>query len=495
MTPINFTPPSSIPDSSQLPPAGSVDIAPLLPSRKTALPYTANEYRLLPDDQKTATLSFLLEGKTAAEFFGSLQLDTTEAEYDIESANREIIEWCVTNDEPETLEFFFERNPEVNFIIDAAWPEDKLISVAARVLDIHPALGVSLVSHSFEPSTYPFLCKLISDSRVVALDMDMSEASEADLLQFMKVMRSNLSVSIATIDGMKLTEETEQAFAFVLANHLTLSTLNLHNSDFGPAGGANIFSALAGNKVLKELMLEQVVFATNYQHGLGDMLEKNNCVTTLCVRCQNFGPDGVKNILKGAQKNTSLEVIVLDSEVKHAGTTLELMKFIALNKPVRAMRVTCNPLSDDEKLDLVGVMYKNKFLCDLEWFTEDYREAYDHDVITQFVFKVLKENRQIHESAILNQTSRSFSDKPFDSRAFLPEEPAQLVIDNLWQLSESRDAFDATTAELSLTLNEVARQEEARKKAAAQAKSQGASNTLTHTGSSSSSSSTDRKNS
>ena len=432
----------------------------LLPRYHSELPYLPEEYKCLSSNQKTPLFDFLFEGKIPGKFPVFPYEQTSNNLEKSKSANSEIVNWCLQNNEIEALDFLVEKTNKLGLRIDTCQSTEHLVPVLSKILELHPDLKIDISQFSFDPKIYPFLIDLVSSSKIECLKVNAASASEADLLKLFKALDRNLSLKNAVFSNCNMTEDAEVAFGQFVAAGCNLMSLRLENSSLGPAAGANFFHALAGNKNLKHLYLYQVIFSTDDKNGLSFALANNQSIQKLDVECTSFGHQGLKTILDGARKSASLDSLRLFAQKISTDNAEILTEYISLNRPQTELIVTCTSFNSQQIRNLEEALKKNKSLCKLRW-----GDAF----ICSFelgqpdfwgIANLLRQNEIMRNGKIFNHAARIFTESSARSGVYLPDGPAQMVFRNIWQLSNDHASFDETQNRVATVINEIRQEAE-----------------------------------
>eukprot|EP00752_Nemacystus_decipiens_P015198 g13533.t1 len=139
------------------------------------------------------------------------------------------------------------------------------------------------------------------------------------------------------------------SIAQALAEHRSLTRLNLTHNEIGPRGAIQLAGALRSNKSLTELDLRENSLGPTGMKAIADALASNDTMRTLHLQDNSIGDDGVIAMTEALMRNGRLRTVCLDgNKVSEEGAKVICIA-IKMNPALKLLSLSRNALPDDAK--------------------------------------------------------------------------------------------------------------------------------------------------
>ncbi|CAM9307083.1 unnamed protein product [Scytosiphon promiscuus] len=142
------------------------------------------------------------------------------------------------------------------------------------------------------------------------------------------------------------------SIAQALADHKSLTRLNLTHNEIGPRGAIQLAGALRQNKSLTELDLRENSLGPTGMKAIADALASNDTMRTLHLQDNAIGDDGVIAMTEALMRNGRLRTVCLDgNKVSDLGAKVICIA-IKMNPALKLLSLSRNALPDQSKREL-----------------------------------------------------------------------------------------------------------------------------------------------
>eukprot|EP00903_Cladosiphon_okamuranus_P008495 g8162.t1 len=142
------------------------------------------------------------------------------------------------------------------------------------------------------------------------------------------------------------------SIAEALAEHKSLTRLNLTHNEIGPRGAIQLAGALRSNKSLTELDLRENSLGPKGMKAIADALASNDAMRTLHLQDNAIGDDGVIAMTEALMRNGRLRTVCLDgNQVSEDGAKVICIA-IKMNPALKLLSLSRNALPDEAKQKL-----------------------------------------------------------------------------------------------------------------------------------------------
>ncbi|CAN0207181.1 unnamed protein product, partial [Scytosiphon promiscuus] len=139
------------------------------------------------------------------------------------------------------------------------------------------------------------------------------------------------------------------SIAQALADHKSLTRLNLTHNEIGPRGATQLANALRQNKSLTELDLRENSLGPRGIKAIADALASNDTMQTLHLQDNSIGDDGVIAMTEALMRNGRLRTVCLDgNKVSEEGAKVICIA-IKMNLSLKVLSLSRNALPDGAK--------------------------------------------------------------------------------------------------------------------------------------------------
>ncbi|MBK4737232.1 leucine-rich repeat domain-containing protein [Noviherbaspirillum pedocola] len=415
------------------------------PPRKGALPYTREEYRALPTEQKNAALDFIIEG-----IIPGMEPDGNEG--DVQIPMQAIVKWCIEHGEDTALEFLFRESGTTREFQFEGTLNRRAVALLRPALQSNPQVRLAFCSLNLEEDAALDLAELIGDGRVTKLEMQCANLGSKAICLIADALRSNTTVTkLVLYDCNTLNEDVAKMLGEALAKNTGIVGLELSRCDFGPRGWSFLLDALEANRHVKDLKLMFCSIASGEPAAcLGRWLASTTTLKSFLIWTDAFDRIA-RDVLDGLGRNRSIEKAEIDANdlvYEHTGQALcdciarntvmkelDFVTFIPLNMP--------NTLVHNTSLlrlspNLLNLSSPNPFVVE-----ED-----------GVVARTMQRNAALVEGSLLRRAASVFTEQPSTSASWLPEGPSDVLAEHILKLEHSILDFANTMAHVELAVKE-----------------------------------------
>ncbi|CAF4563969.1 unnamed protein product [Rotaria socialis] len=190
---------------------------------------------------------------------------------------------------------------------------------------------------------------------------------------YAKVIESQTHRELITLEmgWAPIAETTIDSFFSTIANHPTLTTLNMRQNLTSIDDLDHFGDILRNNMRLTTLCSEKNVIGNHGAENLASGLRDNMTLKTLILSSARIGVAGAKSLADAIQNNTTLTTFVLKHDQIGVQGTEYLANMLKINKTLVDIDLTNNQISDDGAQLMADVLVQNETLSKLNLCTNN----------------------------------------------------------------------------------------------------------------------------